>query len=105
LSRIGQIRTKADLLESILAPSASFVRSYEPVVVTTKAGRLVTGIIQSEGPEGVQLAVGPAAGERISTDQIEELSPGKVSLMPAGLEKQLTTQEMADLLEFLLQRK
>jgi hypothetical protein len=36
---------------------------------------------------------------------IEELSPGKVSLMPAGLEKQLTTQEMADLLEFLLQRK
>ncbi len=105
LSRIGQIRTKADLLESILAPSASFVRSYEPVVVTTKAGRLVTGIIQSEGPEGVQLAVGPAAGERISRDQIEELSPGKVSLMPAGLEKQLTTQEMADLLEFLLQRK
>jgi putative heme-binding domain-containing protein len=105
LSRIGQIRSKADLLESILAPSASFVRSYEPVVVTTKAGRLVTGIIQSEGPEGVQLAVGPAAGERISRDQIEELSPGKVSLMPAGLEKQLTTQEMADLLEFLLQRK
>lgn len=105
LSRIGQIRNKADLLESILAPSASFVRSYEPVVVTTKAGRLVTGIIQSEGPEGVQLAVGPAAVERISRDQIEELSPGKVSVMPAGLEKQLTPQEMADLLEFLLQRK
>ena len=105
LSRIGQIRTKADLLESILAPSASFVRSYEPVVVTTKSGRLVTGIVQSDGPEGVQLAVGPSAVERIARDQIEELSPGKVSVMPAGLEKQLTPQEMADLLEFLLQRK
>ena len=105
LSRIGQIRAKADLLESILAPSASFVRSYEPVVVTTKAGRLVTGILQSDDPEGVRLAVGPDAIERITRDQIEEISPGKVSVMPAGLEKQLNPQEMADLLEFLLQRK
>ena len=36
LTRIGSIRTERDLLESIVFPSVSFVRGYEPVVVTTK---------------------------------------------------------------------
>ncbi len=105
LSRIGQIRTKIDLLESILAPNASFVRSYEPVVVATKSGRIVTGILQADGPEGVRIAIGPAAVERIPREQIEEMTPGTVSIMPGGVEKLLPPQEMADLLEFLLQRK
>ncbi len=105
LSRIGQIRTKIDLLESILAPNSSFVRSYEPVVVATKTGRIVTGILQGDGPEGVRIALGPAAVERIPRDQIEEMKPGTVSIMPSGVEKLIPPQEMADLLEFLLQRK
>src|SRR5262249_38062806 len=36
LTHIGKIRTERDLLESIVFPSATFVRSYEPVLVTTK---------------------------------------------------------------------
>ena len=32
---------------------------------------------------------------------IEEMQPGKVSVMPAGLDKQLTPQELADLVAFL----
>ena len=39
---LGGIRTERDLLESILFPSASFVRSYESVVVTTKVVGVVT---------------------------------------------------------------
>ena len=35
LTRIGGIRTERDLLEAIVFPSASFVRSYEPVRVVT----------------------------------------------------------------------
>ena len=105
LSRIGQIRSKMDLLESILVPNASFVRSYEPVVVVTKSGRIVTGILQEDGPDGLRIAVGPAAVDRIPREQIEEMTPGKVSVMPAGVEKLLSPQDMADLLEFLLQRK
>ncbi len=35
LTRIGGIRTERDLLEAIVFPSASFVRSYEPVRVLT----------------------------------------------------------------------
>ena len=34
-------------------------------------------------------------------DDIEEMRPSKVSIMPAGLDKVLTSQELADLVAFL----
>ena len=40
-------------------------------------------------------------GDRISRGEIEEMLPGKVSVMPAGLDKQLSLQELADIVEFL----
>ncbi len=105
LSRIGQIRTKRDLLESIMFPSASFVRSYEPVVITTRYGRLFNGLVKEDNQQGITLAIGPDAVEKIPRNIISEMNPSKVSLMPAGIDKQITKQEMADLLEFLQQRK
>src|SRR5262249_17968398 len=53
LTRIGRIRTESDLLESIVLPSASFVRSYEPVSVRTVAGITHNGILKSETPTHV----------------------------------------------------
>ena len=38
---------------------------------------------------------------RVPRDQVDERHPGKLSIMPAGLEKQLTRQELADLVMFL----
>ena len=38
LTSIGQIRSDRDLLEAVVYPSASFVRSYEPMIVVTKSG-------------------------------------------------------------------
>ena len=49
--------------------------------------------------------IGPDAVEKIPRNIISEMNPSKVSLMPAGIDKQITKQEMADLLEFLQQRK
>jgi len=33
------------------------------------------------------------------------MTPGTVSLMPAGIDKQISTQELADLIAFLLARQ
>jgi hypothetical protein len=38
---------------------------------------------------------------RIARTNVEELSPSAVSLIPDGLEKLLSKQELCDLLEFL----
>jgi putative membrane-bound dehydrogenase-like protein len=101
LTKVGQIRTKRDLLESILFPSASFVRGYEPVTVTTKAGKSFNGLVHKDTPEEIVLITGADKQERIARADIDEIHPSQVSLMPQGLDKQLTRKELADLIAFL----
>jgi putative membrane-bound dehydrogenase-like protein len=101
LTRIGKIRTERDLLESIVFPSASFVRSYEPVLVTTKSGKAINGVIRKDSPEELVLATGVNQEARIPRDDVEDVQPSKVSIMPAGFDQQLTVQELADLVAFL----
>jgi putative membrane-bound dehydrogenase-like protein len=101
LTHIGQIRTERDLLEAIVFPSASFVRSYEPIQIMTKAGKLYNGVLRRDAADEVVLATGVNQEVRLARDQIEEIQPSKVSVMPAGLDQQLTPRELADLVAFL----
>ena len=101
LTRIGGIRAERDLVEAIVYPSASFVRSYEPVVVVTAAGKTHNGLIKKDTLEEIVLAINATEEVRMPRDEIEEIRPSLVSVMPSGLEKQLTPQELADLIAFL----
>ncbi|MEW5975905.1 MAG: PVC-type heme-binding CxxCH protein [Acidobacteriota bacterium] len=101
LTRIGEVRSEHDLLESIIYPSASFVRSYEPLTVVTRSGEVHNGIVRDEGTDEIFMATGARAEVRIARTDIAQMRPGTVSLMPAGLEEQLTRTELADLLAFL----
>ncbi|WP_375314921.1 PVC-type heme-binding CxxCH protein [Schlesneria sp. DSM 10557] len=101
LSRIGKIRTERDLLEAIVFPSVSFVRSYEPVLIVTLDGKQFNGLIRAETPEEITLATGAREKVRILKSDVEEIRPSTMSIMPAGLETQLTRQQLADLIAFL----
>ncbi len=101
LTRIGEIRSERDLLEAIVFPSASFVRSFEPLAVATKDGKIHNGIPRRDIPEEILLATGPNEEVRIGREEIEDIRPGTVSVMPAGLDQQLTPDELADLIAFL----
>ena len=101
LTSIGQVRTERDLLESIIYPSASFVRSFEPYIVRTKSDEEYNGVLRKDSPTEVVLVTGPTAEVKIDRADIVEMRPGTVSVMPAGLEQQLSRQELADLLAFL----
>ena len=101
LTRIGQIRTERDLLESIVFPNASFVRSYESVLVKTKSGEIHNGVLRKEDNDEVLLATDARTEVRIARSEIAEMRPGTVSVMPSGLDEQLTQRELADLLAFL----
>jgi putative membrane-bound dehydrogenase-like protein len=101
LTRIGAIRSERDLLESIVFPSASFVRGYEPVVVATKDGKTHNGLIKKDGPDEILLTIAADKEERIARSEIEAIEPSKVSVMPAGLDQQLSVQDLADLVAFL----
>jgi putative membrane-bound dehydrogenase-like protein len=101
LTRIGGIRTERDLLESVIYPSSSFVRSYEPLSVSLKDGRVFNGLPKKDSPEELILTLAVDKEIRLGRNEIDEIHPGKVSVMPAGLEQQLTPQELADLVAFL----
>jgi putative heme-binding domain-containing protein len=101
LTRIGSLRSERDLLESIVFPSASFVQSYEPYLVATKDGRVFNGLIREDRPEDILLITGPDQQVRIRREDIEEIQPSKVSIMPSGFDQQLTLDELSDLIAFL----
>ena len=101
LTRIGGIRNERDLLEAIVFPSASFVRSYEPVKVVTADGRTLNGILKKDAPDEIVLAVAADKEERVARADIDEMSPSSISIMPAGFDQQLSQQEIADLIAFL----
>jgi putative heme-binding domain-containing protein len=105
LTRIGSIRADRDLLEAILFPSLSFVRSYESVVLVTTDGRIVNGLIRNETAEEIVLATGLNQETKVARSEIDEIRPSSVSVMPAGLDKQLSVQELADLVSFLKNAK
>lgn len=105
LSRIGSIRSDRDLLEAIVLPSASFVRSYEPTQVTTLDGRVFNGILQVDSPTEVVLATTATEQVRLERKNIESVKPGTVSVMPSGLDQPLSRQDLADLIAFLRSRK
>ena len=100
LTSIGRIRTRKDLLEAIVYPSASFVRSYEPIVVQT-AAESFSGVALTETDTHLLLATNADEQVRVFRSEIEEVRPGTVSVMPSGLDEQLTREELADLLAFL----
>ena len=101
LTHIGKIRSERDLLESIVFPSASLVRSYEPVLVTTKDGKIYNGVVRKDVPDEMVLATGVNQEVRLPREDVETVQPSKVSIMPAGLDQQLTPRELADLVAFL----
>lgn len=101
LTRIGSIRQERDLLEAIVFPSASFVRSYEPVTIATRDGKVFNGLVKKDAPDEMILSLNADQEVRVLRSDIEEMRPGSVSIMPAGLDQQLTPQELADLVAFL----
>jgi putative heme-binding domain-containing protein len=101
LGKIGAIRSARDLLESIVFPSASFARGFEPYVVETKAGKTHTGILARESVDAIYLLTTERVEIRIHRDEIETFVPGRVSIMPQGLDAQLTHGELRDLLAYL----
>jgi len=101
LSTIGEVRTRRDLLESILFPSASYARGYEPIEVVHRDGERDTGVLHQETELAVELRLADHSLRRIPRNEVQSLGIGSQSLMPEGLEGSLSVDTMRDLLAFL----
>src|SRR5262249_13083857 len=105
LSRIGAFRTRAELLESIIFPSFTVAPEFRSYQVTTKAGKSLTGLVVREAADALTLRMTDLSEVRIPRADVDEMVPSEISLMPDGLEKTLSRQELCDLLEFLTKQR
>ncbi len=101
LTRIGATRSRRAILEAIVFPNARLEQSYTPVRILTTDGVVVNGLVVRETGEQIELVTGANQRVTIATSDIEQRLPSQVSIMPAGLEQQLSLDDLADLLTLL----
>lgn len=70
-------------------------------MIETRGGKIYSGTIKDETQQEVVLSLDAEKTIRIPRDEIELRTPGTVSIMPTGLDQQLTPQQLADLIVFL----
>jgi putative membrane-bound dehydrogenase-like protein len=105
LTTIGASRSPRDLLEAVVYPSASFVNGYQSYVAELASGRVVQGVISAESTDSITLRTADLQEVRIPRADIETLTESRTSIMPKGLETQLTADELKHLLAYLQQLK
>jgi len=105
LSLVGRFRDPRALLEAVVFPSSTIVPEFRSFAIVTRNGKTTSGMIVAETTDAVYLRTSQLAEIRLARKDIEEIAPSNISIMPQGLEKTMTDQEFADLLEFLYQRR
>jgi putative heme-binding domain-containing protein len=88
-----------------LFPSAGISHNYENWMVLKTAGTIITGIMLGETESEIQLKDEKGIKHVISMDDVDEKKKQRLSLMPADLHKEMTEQELVDLVEYLMTLK
>jgi len=91
------------VLRDIAQPSFAINPDYITQTALLTDGRVLTGALRTVGDK---LNIGDAEGRvtTISREQIEELQPSKLSVMPEGLLKKLSSEDTRDLMTYLLSK-
>jgi len=94
-------RSAEDLLVHILDPNRELAPNFVNYNVALEDGRVASGIIAEESANSISLKRAQGATEVIAREQIETIASTGASLMPEGLEKELSQQDLADLIAFV----
>ncbi|HIK93236.1 MAG TPA: c-type cytochrome, partial [Planctomycetes bacterium] len=97
-------RSRDALLYDILDPNRRVDPQFTDYVVVTTDGRTFNGLLVSDAGAQIVLRQPEGKEQTIARDDIEEMPATNKSLMPEGVEKDVSVQQMADLLEFLKAR-
>jgi len=93
---------KKEIVESVLLPSQVISDQYTAVTVVTTEGLVHTGMpLPNPGSKNLLLLLPDATRLEIPPEKVEEKVKAKVSVMPEGLFKDLTLEQIADLFAFL----
>ena len=101
----GSNRANLDyILTEIINPSEVMQESYQLVIVTTRDGRTISGVVAAEDPQQLTLRL-VGQDTVIAKSEIQSREKSPVSMMPEGLLKTLTNDEVRDLIAYLRSTK
>jgi putative heme-binding domain-containing protein len=100
----AQNRPDESLLADILDPSAAITAGFKVYTVATRNGKVYAGVMAAESATSVTLRRDQWAEDTVLRMDIDEMQTSSKSLMPEGLEKEITVQEMANLIGYLRDR-
>ncbi len=101
LSAVGIKYPREELITSVLYPSQKISSGYEPVVIATADGKVLTGIIKSETADAIEIEDVEAKRIKVAKSEIDGRKASDVSLMPNGLAEGLSASDFADLIAYL----
>lgn len=101
LSQIGKKYDKAKILENILDPSREIDPKFRVHLIETADGKVYTGLLVEKTLQQVMLKDAKNKVIHLDTEEIEAIMPQQQSLMPDLLLRDLTAQQVADLIAYL----
>ena len=100
LTGIAKDRDRRELLEAIVAPSATLAPGYEMVIATMKSGKTVTGILTEDTDTTMSLELPDGFEITLSKSDIAQKTSAPSS-MPPVFTNMLSKTELRDLVEYL----
>ncbi|QDU40064.1 Trehalose utilization [Maioricimonas rarisocia] len=98
------VHPKEELLIHILDPSRSVEGNFRAYTVLTDEGRVYTGMLAGETRTSIEIVDTEAKRHSLQRSEIEELIASRKSVMPEGFEKQVSKEDLANLLTLLTDR-
>ena len=105
LSEIGSKLPKEGQYLAILHPDAGISFGYEGWEVRFKDGSTMSGIVSSKTETDLQLKFPGGVVQNYKMADVSAMKKMDASMMPSGLQDNMTTQELADLVEYLASLK
>jgi putative heme-binding domain-containing protein len=91
----------SNMLANVVNPSAEIREGFETYLVSTKDGRVLTGLLVDKDNRVIVLRGADGQSVTVRQTQIEELTPQRKSLMPEGLLDKFSDQQVRDLFAYL----
>jgi putative heme-binding domain-containing protein len=107
LSQVAGRFSLKDLSESIVEPSKVISDQYKASVIRTAEQKTVTGKIVSEVNGKYTVVIDPEDSTKVlelKKEEVDDIRPSNISLMPEKLLNDLNENEVLDLLAYLLSR-
>ena len=76
-------------------------RGFESFQILTVDGKIFSGMVVNETASHLTVRTTDQREHRIVRQDIEQMQPSRVSIMPKGLDKTMSIQQISDLLAYL----